>query len=951
METVSSAEEGKNKNELLKKIGDFALRNLDLILAPLIVAVAFLVALWTHGAYPFGTGYTIASFDMSAQIVPFIGHVFDVLEGRSSLFYSHAIVGGADVLGSFLYFFVSPFSFLFLILGENGIAEAVSFVYLFKVMAVAFAGAWYAKKMFSNIPKYLCAAVGVVYAYCGYMFLANTYSNWVDFLIYLPFAAWAFKRFVESGKFLLFSVLMACCVYTCFSIACFSMFTAFPILIAYALFCVEKEKKNKFIAYLCLAFVVTVLISLPILLPALGAFNNSARGGDLFENLWKGWRDFSALDSSSSSSLGLDSAFGFFIDPFSEKISYVLADGIFIALTIIWFYRNGLKTGFAKFMLVSGVLTLLPVFVDEAMSLLNMGSYMAYALRFGFLNALYFLSGACLCLQSLCFDKNCAYDGSGLNLPSKKEEDIEKEDTQVCVETEKKETQKVQDTSRIWKGILIAVCVLMTSAVVFCMLCYAIQSGRFGKIFDGVWDVFAGGKLETWIKGTFLYDIVDYHSGGAYAHSYGSPMPVIFLIITVILLTVGIIAVFKKKIDLRFLSVLLMIVVGTQTLFYNGQLVEGNLSTQHTNVSEYSQLCEVLNDRTEGYFRVKDYGKMEKSGDSSTRVDTITANAPFSSDSNSFSVFSSVIDADNYPVHQLFGYYSNGKNIFKSMHNSNSYNRSDVFGDSFMGYKYFFVPESEVETVNADASLKKYLKPVMVTDENGEEKHLSKGQYYIYENEIVFPLGYRVNSGEYRFVAENIYDSKNRKENQAAFYEFLRGKTLAEIKSVTGSSSLTAVTPETARELSEYLWSKSADVKVEAGKITATVANAVAGECLFLNFIASKGYEVTVNGKKADLIDNDIHFLSVALEEGENVVEFVYKSPYVKHIVLGIAVAIFGLCAVALVLKFTRLMDWCAPVIAWAGIALATALVAFFMLFPTAVWLVKLANVARWAIF
>jgi hypothetical protein len=50
------------------------------------------------------------------------------------------------------------------------------------------------------------------------------------------------------------------------------------------------------------------------------------------------------------------------------------------------------------------------------MNLLNMGSYMSYALRFGFLNALYFLGGACLCLESICYKPFCAYDGTPIAL-------------------------------------------------------------------------------------------------------------------------------------------------------------------------------------------------------------------------------------------------------------------------------------------------------------------------------------------------------------------------------------------------------------------------------------------------------------------------------------------------------------------------------------------------------
>jgi uncharacterized membrane protein YfhO len=240
------------------------------------------------GVYPFGDKYTAASYDLSAQICPFIEHVFDVFQGKSTLFYSYAIAGGADVMGTFLYFFISPFSVLFLIFGDGMVAHTSSIVIGLKLGTIAVAGTWFAKKVFDNIPDYLCIAVGVVYAYCGYTFVSNTYINWMDFLIYLPFTIAAFKRFTETGKFWVFAILMACCIYTCFSIACFSMFTVFPALVCYGLLCVKKGERRLFITRLCLAFVTAILLAMPVLLPALQAYLASGRTGSLFENFWYG---------------------------------------------------------------------------------------------------------------------------------------------------------------------------------------------------------------------------------------------------------------------------------------------------------------------------------------------------------------------------------------------------------------------------------------------------------------------------------------------------------------------------------------------------------------------------------------------------------------------------------------------------------------------------------------
>ena len=109
-----------------------------------------------------------------------------------------------------------------------------------------------------------------------------------------------------------------------------------------------------------------------------------------------------------------------------------------------------------------------------------------------------------------------------------------------------------------------------------------------------------------------------------------------------------------------------------------------------------------------------------------------------------------------------------------------------------------------------------------------------------------------------------------------------------------------------------------------------------------LNFVASKGYQVTVNGKTAQLTENDLDFLMVQLEEGDNEIVFTYSSPYVKYAGFGVLAGIVGLCAVWFVVQKTKFVDVCAGVIATTGVVLASAVVAFFMVYPSCVYVVKL---------
>ncbi len=905
------------------QVRDFFKKHGVLFCAPILVLCIYTVALFAYNVWPFSNQFTSASYDLSAQIVPYIEHIFDVFDGKSSLSYSYAIMGGADVTGTFLYFFISPFSFLFLIFGDGKAAHACSVVMGLKAATIAFAGSWFAKKQFKNIPDFWCVAVGVLYGYCGYAFVSCTYINWMDFLIYMPFCVAAFAHMARTGKYLPFSLLLACQIYTCFSIACFSMFTVFPILIAYALLCKEKGKRMPFVAKICLAFAVAILFALPLLVPAFMAYLRSSRNSEgLFHNFWFGFAkdnmgnlaEFSKED---------------FIKRWSESLffkwSYILSDTLFVILTILWFIRNGLKKPFAKFMLVAFVLTMLPLVVDEAMLLMNMGSYYSYALRFGFLNAMYYLGGACLCLQDFYAEEHAnepmlktpwhvqtQMPVVGVCLTQETQENMEK-DGGMYVTNENAPAVEYKEKLSVW-------------AIIF-----TIFGAMIAMFF--AWYITAGNFQELWITENMDEELKsglrDFAS--RYAHSYGGLEVIgVWLALITALFTLGYTLYTKNKLGMRLLSGIVLFCVSIQAIFYNNQLVIGNRSTQHSELEQLTTITRVLNEKEDGYFRVKDYN------------DKFTAPAPFVAEFNAFSTFSSVTDKDNFAIMNLFG-YAGGSNILKSAHDFSKTGRCDEFGDSFLGYKYFVVHESYSDYLKTDPIKRAYVSPVYVEGENGEQEHLHEGAFYVFENQIVFPSAYRVSSGNFRFVAPNVDNEVNRKYNQQALYEYLRGKTLAEMQTSTQSNSSEAVTPKTVRELSEYLWGKAAEIQVSDGKITAQTT-AEKGEYLFLNFVASKGYQVTVNGKKATLEDNDLHFLCVALEEGENTVVFTYKSPYATYALLGVAGALFGLLLVFVVTEKTKIFQKCESVIAWAGVTLAVGLLAFYFVFPTAVWIFKLCK-------
>lgn len=810
-----------------------------------LVLALFVLMLACQQVFPFGEN-SVASYDLSAQICPFVEHLFDVFKGRSGLFHSHAIGGGADMFGSLAYFFISPFSPLFLVLGEGRVAEAAAFVLSAKLVTIAFVGVWFASTIF-HLPKPACALMGVLYTYCGYTFVANTYINWLDLLIYMPFLVWAFCRFLKTQRFWAFSLLMAACVYTSFSIACFAMLTVYPALVAYGWICVKREERMRFLTRLSLAFFGAVLIALPILVPSLLAYLRAGRGGSLFEGLLFG---FSADGFQSGEYLD------FWAGTLNAKLSYILTDAVCVTLTFVYFMRSKLKTPLSKFMLVAGVLTMLPVVVDECMQLLNMGSYLSYALRFGFLNALYFFSGACLGLQ-------------GLTLPKKQER------MGACLQRKSKSTMVY---CLVFGGLLLA-------AAVFFLGEYHLELSR----------LFSDEGAASVTRAFAAY----------FARSLGGIFAIgIFAFVVAAILGVGSILVAAKKLPLRVLSIFGALIVLLQAVFLNMTLVSGTFSTQNISWERYRSLAQILREDDDSLYRVRDFNN------------EFSSNIAFEGDTYTFTAFSSMLDRDNFPATLLFGYSGNGKNISRG-------NGGTIFGDCVLGYKYLMVPEGRKKTVESYS----WYQPVTV-QVNGREEPLCKDGLYVYENVYAFPLAYTVDSAEYRFVAPNA-EYEDRMKNQIALYHYLGGE-----------QALTEMLGSAIYELRQKLWGRSGEISLSKNRITVDIT-AEEGQYLMVPFIAISGYQVSVNGQKTQLCGNDLNFLCVPLQAGENHVEFTYQSPYGYYALWGVLLGAIGVCVMQLLLCKTRIFQRAEKVVGWAGVSLSLLVLALFFLLPTVAFLGK----------
>ena len=888
----------------------------------LFILALFAILMAIYGVYPFGKA-TVSSYDMSAQIAPFIEHFFDVIEGRASLFYSYAIAGGADVFGTLAYCCVSPFTFIFLFFGKGNVYYGTGIVLPLKIVCVAISALYYIRKRFPQIHPVMQFILALSYAFCGYLFVSNTYINWVDLLIYLPFVALGFKNLIDGAKKWAFAIPLALMIYTCFSIACFSLFLVFPIIVGYVIFVLDKSQGRKALVNAIWGLVLAIALALPILVPALRAFLVSGRKTGIFENLNASFSETAIY----------------------KKTSYLFTDGVTLFFTLAYFVKNGLKSGKDKFLAFAGILLLVPVFIDESMNLLNFGSYMSYSLRFGFLNGFYFFFVACEFVKEFSSDLKATSNDKVL-----------------------------LKNNLIFGSVIVTLCIAILVGFVF------------------LFDAFEKQTISKWFASRF-------------AHSEGGleGTAIIFGCIALIALFGGLLVNYKK-ISVHVLVASILILTCGQTTFYSASMVSGNLYTP-TKFEQIGVLTNYAKQIEKGnYTRIKMNGDYLTS-DMSLTLHT-NAYSVFSSviDNRNF-VAPAFFNFGGNGKNQIRSYngkligdaiLGNKYAIFSDKSGSaNKYltevegydHLVDVNGNKldhgeYYLYEYKYALPHAYAVKNAKSSIDGTGLHVdydnLLKMLGGEEMGITLSEFEVTEvlkDQTGGPV-YRIKvylsvPGNYYLVTnfDNVADIKytrsvykeedakplssnsemslghtysNYTSKGATYSAYIKSYGEPLTKELVEKSCVAFVVPDSAiQSLYEMASQQTVEFYTEANLIYAKL-NANNGEYLFLNYVSLPGHKAYVNGVETPIEDNLLNFMLIKLQEGENEVKIVYKSPYIALIGIG---ACLGLAIIGVYLlleyKARKVMNALEPIIYWAGMLLCALVVGFYFVMPTCVFVYK----------
>lgn len=350
-------------NTFLTKTKSFFIRFKLEIAVLAIVFFAFNLMLIINGAFPYGK-HTLLLSDSFAQTGLLFEHIFDFLAGKTGLFYNSKLGGGAEVFSMVLYLLCNPFFLLVLPFGKNNIFKSFNFVFFAQVIFVSIIAMWFIKKHFKNISKLLFVIISIAYTFSSYLIVNICMVTW---LIFPAIILIIFDRFLElenSGKVVGFSLSIFWLVITSFVVGVASNILLLIIFVAHIFLNKEKEEQKDIFARLLFAYIVAVLLSLCVLLPALVAILKTNRAGSIIQTIF--------MDKTSTT--------------FMQKLAYVSIDLFWIIFAVVYFIKMNKKSKEFKFWLTAAVVALAPAIFDSSLSLLFGGYYSGFPGRIQFVS-------------------------------------------------------------------------------------------------------------------------------------------------------------------------------------------------------------------------------------------------------------------------------------------------------------------------------------------------------------------------------------------------------------------------------------------------------------------------------------------------------------------------------------------------------------------------------------
>ena len=337
-----------------------------------IVFLVFNIMLLASGGFPYGKD-TLMVGDSFAQIGMIYEHIFDFFAGKTGLFYNVKLGGGAEVLSMLLYMVFNPFFLIVLPFGKANIFKSFNFVILALLIFTAIITMWFVKKHFKDVSKLAYILLVLSYTISSYFVLSLCTINWFIFPAVILIVFDRFFELENSGKVLGFALSIFWLVVSSFVVGVAANILLVVIFVMHVFITKTKEEQKEIFAKMLFGYIIAVLLSVCVMLPALIAILKTDRAGSTLSVLFSG--EFSGS--------------------FMHKLACLCLDISLVIFAVYYLIVADKKSKDFKFWISAFVFVLIPSIFDASLALLFGGYYSGFPARLQFVNIAIMFVMAC----------------------------------------------------------------------------------------------------------------------------------------------------------------------------------------------------------------------------------------------------------------------------------------------------------------------------------------------------------------------------------------------------------------------------------------------------------------------------------------------------------------------------------------------------------------------------
>lgn len=340
------------------------------LLAPAVTACVLLFVYWMYHLFPFAR-YMFAWGDMTQQSIPLLLDFKNILSGQFDLFLNTANAGGMSFWGVFLFFLSSPFSFLVAFIDIKDIYLFANILVMIKMASCAFTASLFFRTQFSKLTVVQHNTLAMMYAFCGYAMMYYQNMVWLDMMCVFPILLMGLTRLVQKQKVGLYILALTATVAVNYYLS--YMVIVFLVLSmgAYMILGAKKGTHKKTITLFCFSSLIAAFMTAVFWLPSFFQYTHSARTIGVIESL-------------SGSPI---------ISSMPTKLPVILCTAVIVAVIPMFFLLRMYHHREVRPLMVTYILTLIPVIFEPINKMWHTGSYQAFPVRYGYITV---MMGLCL---------------------------------------------------------------------------------------------------------------------------------------------------------------------------------------------------------------------------------------------------------------------------------------------------------------------------------------------------------------------------------------------------------------------------------------------------------------------------------------------------------------------------------------------------------------------------